>query len=228
MEKLQIKRPIYPPVCLGFATLMLLGGLLISKHDAFPYLLAALVVIYAVFGYGGTLLKCLIIFVPLCLFVGLLSWLVAGAETPALQMSGRILLMGLCAVPTISIPPALLTRSFARLRCPRALTIGILVVVRFFPILAAEMSRVFEAMKTRGVRMTLNPACVYRAFLIPLTIRLVGISDTLALSLETRAFDLKGENATIYRPVRFTARDGLFCVVSAATVAAIAAVRLYT
>ena len=31
-----------------------------------------------------------------------------------------------------------------------------------------------------------RPSCIYRAFIIPLVMRIIGISDTLSLSLETR------------------------------------------
>jgi energy-coupling factor transporter transmembrane protein EcfT len=48
--------------------------------------------------------------------------------------------------------------------------------------------------------------------------RLTGISDVLALSLETRGFDIVGKGATIFRPVRFGARDAAFCVVASAPI----------
>ena len=168
------------------------------------------------------LLKCLLIFVPLGMLLGLLSFLIAGEQPAALQMAGRVLLMGLCAVPLVSLPPVNLTRSLTQLNCPRLLTLGMLVAVRFVPVLLKETLRILEAMKTRGVRLTLNPACFYRAFLIPFVMRLVGISEILSLSLETRGFDLQEKEATVYRPVRFTVRDAAFSAVTAALVVGMA------
>ena len=49
----------------------------------------------------------------------------------------------------------------------------------------------------------------YRAFLIPLIMRLVNISDTLALSVETRGFTAQGEH-TVYKTVKLSARDIIF------------------
>jgi energy-coupling factor transport system permease protein len=210
MERFYVAKPVYPPLCILFSFVMLLGGLLISKHEFFPFLLIAMVLIYLAFGYGWVLLKCLLVFVPLGLLVGFISYLLAGQEASAWQMAGRILLLGLCAVPTISMPPIFLTRSLAGLNCPRALTLGMLVTIRFFPILIREMKQILEAMRTRGIRITMNPLVFYRAFLIPLTMRLVGISEILSLSIETRAFDLHEDNQTVYRSVRFTRRDGVF------------------
>jgi energy-coupling factor transporter transmembrane protein EcfT len=94
-----------------------------------------------------------------------------------------------------------------------------LVAIRFVPALAAETLRIREAMKTRGVRLTRSPSYVYRAFFIPFVMRLIGISDVLALSLETRGFDMEGKGATVFRSVRFRARDAAFCAVTAALVA---------
>lgn len=225
MERLQVKKPMYPLVCIAFAAIILLGGLLISKRLAFACLLPAVCLVYLFFGYGKVLLKCLMIFVPLSLLIGLLSWPITGNEITALQTAGRILLLGLCAVPMVSLPPVNLTRCLTQLKCPRILTLGMLVAVRFVPVLMTEMRRILEAMKTRGVKLTLNPACFYRAFLIPLVMRLTNISEILALSLETRGFDLKEKDATIYQPVRFTARDAAFSVVTAALAAGMAVMR---
>lgn len=225
MEKLQVKKPMYPLVCIAFSAIVLLGGLLISKGPGFAYLLPAVCFVYVFFGYGRVLIKCLMIFIPLSLLIGLLSWPVTGNQTAALQTAGRILLMGLCAVPLVSLPPVNLTRCLTQLNCPRVLTLGMLVTVRFVPVLMGEMRRILEAMKTRGVRLTLNPSCFYRAFLIPLVMRLTGISEILALSLETRGFDMKEKAAAVYRPVRFTARDAVFSAVTAAIVLGMVVVR---
>ena len=134
------------------------------------------------------------------------------------------MLMGLCAVPMVSLPPINLTRCMTQLKCPHILTLGMLVVVRFVPVLIGEVRRILEAMKTRGVRLTLNPTCFYRAFLIPLIMRLANISEILALSLETRGFDIKDKDTVVYRPVRFTLRDAAFSVATVALAAAMAVI----
>jgi energy-coupling factor transporter transmembrane protein EcfT len=223
IEGLLAKKPLYPLCCIAFSAAMLMGGLFISKRPSFAVLLAAICAVYMVFGYARPFLRCMAVVLPACLVVGLVALLVRGMPwdaAAALQASGRILLLGLCAVPTISLPPVNLTRCMARLGCPRALTLGMLVAVRFVPVLAGEMSRIREAMMTRGVRLALNPSYAYRAFLVPLAMRLTGISDVLALSLETRCFDIApgAGGATAFRPVRFGARDAAFCAVSAALV----------
>ena len=70
-------------------------------------------------------------------------------------------------------------------------------------------------MKTRGAGSLLSPGIFYRAFLIPLMVRLVNLSDTLALSVETRGFTTYPAPYTVYRPVHLQARDGAFAALSA-------------
>ena len=87
--------------------------------------------------------------------------------------------------------------------------------IDFFPLLRAEVRQTREAMRTRGAGGLLNPAILYRAFLIPLMVRLVNLSDTLALSVETRGFTTYPAPYTVYQPVYLQARDGAFAALSA-------------
>ncbi len=82
-------------------------------------------------------------------------------------------------------------------------------------VLRAEVRQTREAMRTRGAGGLLNPAILYRAFLIPLMVRLVNLSDTLALSVETRGFTTEAAPYTVYRPVYLQAKDGAFAALSA-------------
>ena len=220
MESLYVSRPLYPLATLAFSTLALVGGLLIAKTALFAPALLALCLLYAGFGYGKVTLRCLAIFVPLGLVLGALSYLAFGEVTALFTNAGRVVLLGLCAVPLVSTPPVVLTRSLAVLRAPRALTLGILVAIRCIPVLLREMRQVREAMSTRGVRLGRDPRVLYRAFIIPLIMRIINISEILALSLETRAFDLHAQQLTIYHPVHFGPRDGAFCALALALLAA--------
>jgi energy-coupling factor transport system permease protein len=223
VERLYVTRPLYPLATIAFSVLAFVGGLLIAKSVVFLPALAALCVLYACFGYGSVMLRCLAIFVPLGALLGGLSYLVFGEVAAIYETAGRIVLVGLCAVPLVSTPPVVLTRSLAAFHMPRVIVLGILVAIRFLPVLLREMRQVREAMKTRGVRTGRDPRSLYRAFVIPLVMRIINISEILSLSLETRAFDLNVEQVTIYHPVRFTMRDGIFSALGAALICGCAA-----
>lgn len=161
---------------------------------------------------------------------------IAGAITSAINRSfdsfwitpARCILIGVCVVPLLSVPPAQLIRSLDQLHFPRLITLGMLTTVRFIPILFSEIWQIRDAMRSRGVETawyhpkTYRLKTLYRSFIVPLIMRSVNISDTLALSVETRGFDPDEKQVSIYKPVRFTAKDAVFtvlcCVVTAALI----------
>ena len=78
-----------------------------------------------------------------------------------------------------------------------------LVTLKFIPVLVGEIKQIWEAMKVRGANMNwYRPSCIYRAFIIPLVMRIIGISDTLSLSLETRAFTLDDSTSSVYKVIK--------------------------
>ena len=205
------KKPLYPLVCVASSFIVFLTGLSMAKSPGFVFFLVALCLLYGIFGYGRATLLCAAAALPFGLIVGFLSSLSNGSMTTMYQTAMRIVLLGLCAVLPMTVPTVSLTRSLTQLRCPRILTTGMLITVRFIPILMEESRRIFEAMKTRGTRVSVfNLSCVYRAFILPFIMTLLSVSDILSLSIETRGFDLSIREATVYSPVSFRVRDGVF------------------
>lgn len=216
--RLRVSHPIYPLTAVGASLVILVLGLLLSaKPRLFACYLVGLCLLYLGFGYGGVLVKCLLVLVPVGILTGAVSWLVKGDWRTGLTTLGRVLLLGLAALTPLTTQPVDLTRCMNRLRMPRFLTLGMLVAIRFVPVLAGEVCRIREAMRTRGVDVAwYRVDSWYRAFLVPFFMQLIDLSDMLSVSLETRAFSLSDGEATIYRPVNFTARDAAFCMVLAA------------
>ncbi len=66
-------------------------------------------------------------------------------------------------------------------------------------------------MRSRGVNVWFyTPKTFCRAFLVPLIMRCVNISETLSLSVETRAFDTESKEAAVYKPIIFKTREFIF------------------
>lgn len=211
MHSLRVKTPLYPLVCILSSLVIAIVGLIMVKGNMTPFLLLFLCVLDCCFGLYRATIKCLLIFIPVSAVFGLFTYLFNWNLLEAVQMAERVLLLAVAAIPAVCMPPINLIRCLTKLRCPRMITLGMLIVIRFIPVLRAEVSRIREAMKTRGVSASLwNFQCFYRALLIPLMMRLINISDTLSLSLETRGFELGKAQSTIYREVRFRARDAVY------------------
>ena len=130
----------------------------------------------------------------------------------ALSMANRFGALFLALVPGMSVEPVAMTRCLSSIKAPRGITLGMLIVMSFMPVLRSETGRVREAMKTRGAGSVFNLRIFYRAFLIPLVTRLVDISDTLSLSIETRGFTLGKTKYTVYKKEHICISDALFVI----------------
>ena len=224
-DRFYVRRPLYPIVSILAALLTLIGALALARSVWGTVFVAAVFVLLCLFGYASICRKVLPI---LLLYVGgfsLIFYLASGGNGVfAWQMANRLAGVGVAVLPGLAMPPVHLTRCLTALGCPRLLTLGMLITTSFVPVLSGEVRQVRAAMRTRGITSIWNPAAFYRAFLIPLLVRLVNISDTLALSVETRGFVGNSGGYTVYHPVRLIGKDlcfaGLFLVVLALGVAA--------
>lgn len=179
------------------------------------FFLGGIWLLLALFGY---LRPCLAVLPAAALLCGIFCALTYAISRDAAQTSAaaaRMLALCVAAIPGLGLAPVCLVRGFSCMRLPRVLTLAMLITFTFFPLLRAEVRQTREAMRTRGAGGLLNPAILYRAFLIPLMVRLVNLSDTLALSVETRGFTTYPAPHTVYRPVYLQAKDGAFAALSA-------------
>lgn len=214
MESMYVKKPLYPILSIISSMVIFCFGLIISKELTIIYFLLALTILYVVFGFGKVLIKVVPIFLLIGGVIGFGSFLSNGSYMAWIQTLGRVMLLAYSSVITISFPPINLTRNLVQLKCPRLLTLGMLVTVKFVPIIIDESKQIREAMKTRGVNVNwYNLYCLYRAFIMPFMIRIISISDTMAVSIETRGFDLNDKSTNVYKTVNFTLRDGIFIVI---------------
>ncbi len=224
-QRFHVRRPLYPIVSILAALLTLIGALALARSVWGTVFAAAVFVLLCLFGYASTCLRALPI---LILYVGAFSaifYLASGGNVVfTWHMANRLAGVGVAVLPGLSMPPVCLTRCLTALGCPRLVTLGMLITTSFVPVLSGEVRQVRAAMRTRGVTSIWEPTAFYRAFLIPLLVRLVNISDTLALSVETRGFVGDTGGYTVYRPVRLAGRDlcfaGLFLAALAVGVAA--------
>ena len=215
-DQFHARRPVHPLAALFCSLLGLAVGMICARTPLIFLYLVFLAAVYLGYGMYTALLYTSIGMGIFGIVTGGITALLNGSLDRFWLSPARCLVIGVCIVPLLSVPPANLIRCLNQMRFPRALTLGMLVTVRFLPAVYGEISQIRAAMRTRGVDTRLNspawyrPSNLYRAFLIPLVMRTVNLSDTMALSVETRGFDPSEKEATVFHPVFFTARDGLF------------------
>ena len=216
LETFEVKKPFYPLISFSVSVIVLIFGMLFSKNLLAFAFATAIFVLYSAFGLFKSTWKMTVAMAICGLIIGGLSFLTNRSLDAFWQTLLRMILLGLCAVPMVSTSPCDLTRCLAKLKCPRVITLGMLVTLKFIPVLVGEIKQIWEAMKVRGANMNwYRPSCIYRAFIIPLVMRIIGISDTLSLSLETRAFTLDDSTSSVYKVIKIKARDFVFlaCVI---------------
>lgn len=208
---LKYKKNFYPLFAVLSALLIMAFGLVSARSINGSYFLIGALAWLIIFGCYKQCLKVLPMFIVFGGFFALIAYLTSDKNpVSALAMANRFGAVFLAIVPGMSIQAVAMTRNLSALHTPRGITLGMLIVMSFIPVLTTEIKRVREAMKTRGAGSLLNPKIFYRALLIPLVTRLVDISDTLALSIETRGFTLEKGNYTVYKKENINIYDVLY------------------
>ncbi|MFR1565314.1 MAG: energy-coupling factor transporter transmembrane component T family protein [Christensenellales bacterium] len=211
MAFFRYKRNLYPLIAIASALLIMVFGLVMARNVKCSYFLLGALVWVILFGCYKQTLRALPLFIIFGGAFALIAYFSSGKNIDsALAMANRFGAIFLAIIPSMSIQAVAMTRNLSQLHTPRGITLGMLITMSFIPVLRAEIKRVREAMKTRGAGSILNPKIFYRAFLIPLVSRLVDISDTLALSIETRGFTLGKARFTVYKKEAINYMDVLY------------------
>lgn len=213
LDSFQIKNPLYPIFSISATLLIFVNALILARSIFGVFFLVAVYILLCSFGYAKTCLK-LIPFLVIYLAIFSVIFYFASSRnlTFVYQMAVRLSGVVIAFIPGVSMPPSSLVRCLTQLKFPRLMTLGILITLTFIPILNREINQIRNAMKTRGATTLWRPQVFYRAILIPLIIRLVNISDTLTLSVETRGFICDDVKPSVYKAIKIQARDIIFAV----------------
>lgn len=202
---------LYPLIAIVASLFVIVFGLVAARNENLCWYLLGVFVWLCVFGCLKGCLKMLPAFIVFGgAFAGIAYASAGGDVQAAISMLNRFGALFLGVALSMSVSAVRMTRSLSQIHTPRAITLGMLISMSFVPMLKGEIGRVREAMKTRGAGSVLNPKILYRAFLVPFVMRLVNISDTLALSVETRGFTLGGSLYSIYKKEYPALSDVLF------------------
>lgn len=212
MDSIKVKNPVYPLLSILSSIVILVFGLITAKSYSSTCYLCGVWLLFVFFGYWKSCLAVVpFAIVTSGIFCGI-TYAISEDAVVTYAAANRILAVCVAVIPGLALEPVLAVRNLTQLRAPRMITLGMMIALSFFPLLRKETERIREAMRTRGAGNVLNPRIFHRAFLVPLVVRLVNISDTLALSVETRGFNADDKNYTVYREVKFGLKDAVFAV----------------
>jgi energy-coupling factor transport system permease protein len=119
----------------------------------------------------------------------------------------------LTAMPILAATtgPQQMAQALSRTPLPGGLAMALLLVWRFFPLMAEEARQMRQAALLRGCAADGVAARIYRGLLIPLAFCVIEYTDRITLALELRGFT-PAERRTCHRPLRAGARDIGFSV----------------
>ncbi len=208
------EKSIHPILSLVFSLLLFIAGLLFVKKTWFWVYIIVFLLLLLLFRFEKAMLKT----TPFILTFGaLMAGLTAihGDPSDVLYAFYRVLALGLAAVLSISVKPIRLVRAFNQMKIPRWISLGLLIVIRFVEIFCEEIRQIRQAITLRGIYFKEAPILWARAFFIPLMVRVLSISESLAISLETRAFSTEVEGSS-FEIICFKKRDGIFSLLFSA------------
>ena len=172
---------------------------------------------------GGVLLLLLQIRIkPLLLLYGLLTltmfasfsaWLLG--DLPKAAFSTLRLLAMLLPAPVLALttPPADLIRSLQVARLPSFLTLSLMLIWRFFPLMQQELQRILEANQLRGIDLSRRPGQWFSGLMVPLVFQMVAYADEVTIGLQTRGYSPTAPRSSS-KPIRWQRADTVFCIIA--------------
>lgn len=106
------------------------------------------------------------------------------------------------------------------LKIPRSITITFAMVLRFFPTFSEEIHNIYDAMKLRGIALSLRNVftrllLILEAIAIPIVMRSASIAEELSASAVTRGIDNPAQR-TSFIQLKVHAKDWLVLFIFAA------------
>lgn len=177
---------INPFLKMGLA-LVLLGLSLVLKQVA---AMLALVGVVLLLLFQLRIRPSLLVYglLTLTLFALFSAWIL-GDEAKAIFSTLRLLAILLPApVLALTTPPADLIRSLQAARLPSFLTLSLMLIWRFFPLMQQELQRIWEANQLRGIDLRRQPGQWFSGLMVPLVFQMVVYADEVTIGLQTRGY----------------------------------------
>ncbi len=204
---------IYPLFSLLGVLVIIIFSLVMAKNSGLIVSLLFMTIVLAFFGCGKQLVRLALPFFVVAVIFCYITYASSGGDMSAtLAMEYRFWGLFLASALGSSCSAVAMTRCLSTLGIPRGITLGMLVVWSFVPLLGLEMKRIAEAMRTRGVGSALTPRVASRSFLIPRSPQGGALSDPRARSGEPRGFTLGDTPYTVYKPVKPGFKDYIFLI----------------
>ncbi|WP_346289582.1 energy-coupling factor transporter transmembrane component T [Sphaerothrix gracilis] len=170
---------------------------------------------------GGMLLLLSQVRVPLplllysltVLLIFTLSAAFLARDWPQALLSTLRLLSLLLPAPvlTLTTPPIDLLRSLQVARLPSFITLSLMLIWRFLPLMQQELQRIWQANQLRGLDLSRRPDQWFAGLIVPLIFQMVAYADEVTIGLQTRGYSPTDPRSNS-QPLRWRWLDTAFCL----------------
>jgi energy-coupling factor transport system permease protein len=163
--------------------------------------------------------------ISLLLFMVVSTWL-RDFDTSVFSTLRLVAIMLPTPLLASTTSPSDLIRALQATRLPSFLTLSLMLIWRFLPIIQQETQRILEANQLRGVDLKFQPQQWFSGLFIPLMFRIVAYADDVTVGLETRGYDPQASRSNS-KPLRWQLQDTIFTVSTAVMLAIVGYVELF-
>lgn len=142
---------------------------------------------------------------------GLTSIWLLGQREAAFSTLRLMAIMLPTPVLALTTPPADLIRALQRVRLPSFLSLSLMLIWRFFPLMQQELQRIWEANLLRGVDLRRRPGQWFSGLVVPLVFQMVAYADEVTVGLQTRGYSPTAPRSSS-KPLGWSRTDTLFCL----------------
>ncbi len=150
------------------------------------------------------------------LLVFVLGWMFGGMFETALAAALRFFYLFFSFILFVgSTSPNEFIRAVNQLRLPWKLQVGLLITMRFIPVLKEDMTKIMQSFSLRVSKDKRSIRLMYRALLVPFLFRMMNLSDQVSMNLQMRGFG-PTQHHIRYRDVSFSIYDLIFMMTNLA------------
>ena len=201
--------PINPFLKIGLSFGLMGLALILTQVSAMTLLVLGLLLLLTQLRVPlGVLLYALLM---LFIFTVSSGWLL-GNWDKAIFSTLRLLAIILPApILALTTPPANLIRALQVMKLPSFLTLSLMLIWRFVPLMQLELQRIWEANQLRGIDLRRRPQKWFSGLIVPLVFQMVAYADEVTVGLQTRGYAPEAPRSCSI-PIRWQRMDTVFCL----------------
>lgn len=125
----------------------------------------------------------------------------------------RTIAILISSIPIIKIPPGEIMAVMKKMRVPRNISLPIIFMMRFFPVIKSEFRDIIDSLKLRNMYSWKKPLLTMEYLFVPMMFSASKTAEELAAAAEVRGISASGKH-TSRREIKFKTIDFIVILIS--------------